>query len=120
MIKQAPPVGQLPVGPYPQASGQQLRTRARAKQAYQSESAVYPGGNVAPDISNIVAERQGPLLATREAHQIDFDKVAEQRQNVETLMLQQNKYVNQTTERGAQQEMDQLGNTLGNTLGSAY
>ena len=109
----APPVGQLPGGPYPSGGAQ---TRVAAKQAYQSEKVVYPGSNVAPDISNLVKERQGPLLAGREARQVDFDKVAEQRKNVETLMLQNNKYVAQKSARDAQQEMDQLGNTLG----SAY
>ena len=46
----------------------------------------------------------------------DSDKVAAQRQNVENLMLQNNKYVLQKTTRDAHQELDQLANTLG----SAY
>ena len=82
--------------------------------AYQSEAAF--AGNVAPNIANIVAERQGPLLAGQQARQIDFDKVAAQRQHVENLMLQNNKYVMQKTTRDAHQELDQLANTLG----SAY
>ena len=110
----APPVGTLPGGPYP--SGQkQAGIRAAAKQAYQSETA-FAGNNVAPNISNIVAERQGPLLAGQQARQIDFDKVAAQRQNVENLMLQNNRYVMQKTARDHHQELDQLANTLG----SAY
>ena len=76
MIKPAPPVGTLPGGPYPQGGA---KARTAAKQAYQSEKVTYPGDNVTPNISNIVAERQGPLLAGREARQIDFDKVADQR-----------------------------------------
>ena len=107
----APPVGTLPGGPYPQGNA---AIRARAKQAYQSEAGF--SGNVAPNIANIVAERQGPLLAGQQARQIDFDKVAAQRQNVENLMLQNNKYVMQKTTRDAHQELDQLANTLG----SAY
>ena len=35
MLKPPPAVGALPGGPMPQASGAQLRDRARAKQAYQ-------------------------------------------------------------------------------------
>ena len=108
----APPAGTLPGGPYPQGNA---AIRARAKQAYQSE-AVFAGNNVAPNVANIVAERQGPLLAGQQARQIDFDKVAAQRQNVENLMLQNNKYVLQKTTRDAHQELDQLANTLG----SAY
>ena len=100
----------------PQPSGTQLRKRAAAKQAYQSERVTYPGDNVTASISNIVRETQGPLLLRQQERQIDFDHVAEQRKNVETLMLQQNKYVSQKLARDAQQEMDQLGNTLG----SAY
>ena len=107
----APPAGTLPGGPYPQGNA---AIRARAKQAYQSEAGF--SGNVAPNIANIVAERQGPLLAGQQARQIDFDKVAAQRQNVENLMLQNNKYVMQKTTRDAHQELDQLANTLG----SAY
>ena len=56
------------------------------------------------------------MLAGQQARQIDFDKVAAQRQNVENLMLQNNKYVMQKTTRDAHQELDQLANTLG----SAY
>ena len=108
----APPVGTLPGGPYPKGNA---GIRTSAKQAYQSE-AVFAGNNVAPNIANIVAERQGPLLAGQQARQIDFDKVAAQRQNVENLMLQNNKYVLQKTTRDAHQELDQLANTLG----SAY
>ena len=110
----APPVGTLPGGPYP-SGRKQAGIRTSAKQAYQSE-AVFAGNNVAPNIANIVAERQGPLLAGQQARQIDFDKVAAQRQNVENLMLQNNKYVLQKTTRDAHQELDQLANTLG----SAY
>ena len=108
----APPEGTLPGGPYPKGNA---GIRTSAKQAYQSE-AVFAGNNVAPNIANIVAERQGPLLAGQQARQIDFDKVAAQRQNVENLMLQNNKYVLQKTTRDAHQELDQLANTLG----SAY
>ena len=108
----APPVGTLPGGPYPKGNA---GIRTSAKQAYQSE-AVFAGNNVAPNIANIVAERQGPLLAGQQARQIDFDKVAAQRQNVENLMLQNNKDVLQNTTRDAHQELDQLANTLG----SAY
>ena len=108
----APPVGTLPGGPYPKGNA---GIRTSAKQAYRSE-AVFAGNNVAPNIANIVAERQGPLLAGQQARQIDFDKVAAQRQNVENLMLQNNKYVLQKTTRDAHQELDQLANTLG----SAY
>ena len=108
----APPVGTLPGGPYPKGNA---GIRTSAKQAYQSE-AVFAGNNVAPNIANIVAERQGPLLAGQQARHIDFDKVAAQRQNVENLMLQNNKYVLQKTTRDAHQELDQLANTLG----SAY
>ena len=107
----APPVGTLPGDPYPQGNA---AIRAGAKQAYQSAAGF--SGNVAPNIANIVAERQGPLLAGQQARQIDFDKVAAQRQNVENLMLQNNKYVMQKTTRDAHQELDQLANTLG----SAY
>ena len=67
-------------------------------------------------MADIVAERRGPLLARQDARQIDFDKVAEQRTQVQNLMQQNNKYVQQKTVRAAHQEMDQLGNTLG----SAY
>ena len=108
----APPVGTLPGGPYPKGNA---GIRTSAKQAYQSE-AVFAGNNVAPNVANIVAERQGPLLAGQQARQIDFDRVAAQRQNVENLMLQNNKYVLQKTTRDAHQELDQLANTLG----SAY
>ena len=68
------------------------------------------------DISNIVQERRGPLLARREARGIDFDRVAAQRRNVENLMNQHNRYVTQRTVTNAHQEMEQLGTTLG----SAY
>ena len=112
LLVPAPPVGTLPGGPYPKGNA---GIRTSAKQAYQSE-AVFAGNNVAPNIANIVAERQGPLLAGQQARQIDFDKVAAQRQNVENLMLQHNKYVLQKTPRDAHQELDQLANTLG----SAY
>ena len=111
-----PPVGALPGGPLPQATGAQLRDRARAKQAYQSERPVSSSLPTAPQMADIVAERRGPLLARQDARQIDFDKVAEQRKQVQTLMEQNNKYVQQKTVRAAHQEMDQLGNTLG----SAY
>ena len=110
----APPVGTLPGGPYPSGK-QQAPIRTSAKQAYQSETA-FAGNNVAPNIANIVAERQGPLLAGQQARQIDFDKVAAQRQNAENLMLQNNRYVQQKTARDHHQELDQLANTLG----SAY
>ena len=93
----------------------QAAIRTSAKQAYQSETA-FAGNNVAPNIANIVAERQGPLLAGQQARQIDFDKVAAQRQNAENLMLQNNRYVQQKTARDHHQELDQLANTLG----SAY
>ena len=111
-----PPVGALPGGPLPQATGAQLRDRARAKQAYQSERPVSSSIPTAPGMADIVAERRGPLLARQDARQIDFDQVAEQRKQVQTLMEQNNKYVQQKTVRAAHQEMDQLGNTLG----SAY
>ena len=109
----APPVGTLPGGPYPSGK-KQAAIRTSAKQAYQSEAGF--AGNVAPNIANIVAERQGPLLAGQQARQIDFDKVAAQRQNAENLMLQNNRYVQQKTARDHHQELDQLANTLG----SAY
>ena len=111
-----PPVGALPGGPLPQATGAQLRDRARAKQAYQSERPVSSSLPTGRAMADIVAERRGPLLARQDARQIDFDKVAEQRKQVQTLMEQNNKYVQQKTVRAAHQEMDQLGNTLG----SAY
>ena len=56
------------------------------------------------------------MLAGQQARQIDFDKVAAQRQNAENLMLQNNRYVQQKTARDHHQELDQLANTLG----SAY
>ena len=68
LLKPPPAAGELPGGPLPQATGAQLRDRARAKQAYQSEQ--FAGNNVAPNIANIVAERQGPftcLLYTSDA-----------------------------------------------------
>lgn len=108
----APPPGTLPGGPYPSGNA---AIRTSAKQAYQSETA-FAGNNVAPNIANLVAERQGPLLAGQQARQIDFDKVAAQRQNAENLMLQNNRYVEQKTARDHHQELDQLANTLG----SAY
>ena len=111
-----PPVGALPGGPLPQATGAQLRDRARAKQAYQSERPVSSSLPTGRAMADIVAERRGPLLARQDARQIDFDQVAEQRKQVQTLMEQNNKYVTQKTVRAAHQEMDQLGNTLG----SAY
>ena len=116
LLKPPPAVGQLPGGPLPQATGAQLRDRARAKQAYQSERPVSSSIPTAPGMADIVAERRGPLLARQDARQIDFDKVAEQRKQVQNLMEQNNKYVTQKTVRAAHQEMDQLGNTLG----SAY
>ena len=64
----APPVGTLAGGPYPKGNAS---IRTSAKQAYQSE-AVFAGNNVAPNVANIVAERQGPLLAGQQARQIDF------------------------------------------------
>ena len=115
MIKPARAPGAMPGGPIPQATPAQLQERARAKQAYQSERVTYPGTDMT-DISNIVQERRGPLLARREARGIDFDRVAAQRRNVENLMHQHNKYVTQRTVTSAHQEMEQLGNTLG----SAY
>ena len=111
-----PPVGALPGGPIPQATGAQLRDRARAKQAYQSERPVSSSLPTGRAMADIVAERRGPLLARQDARQIDFDKVAEQRTQVQNLMQQNNKYVQQKTVRAAHQELDQLGNTLG----SAY
>ena len=116
LLKPPPAVGQLPGGPLPQATGAQLRDRARAKQAYQSERPVSSSIPTAPGMADIVAERRGPLLARQDARQIDFDRVAEQRTQVQNLMQQNNKYVQQKTVRAAHQEMDQLGNTLG----SAY
>ena len=116
MLKPPPPAGALPGGPLPQATGAQLRERARAKQAYQSERPVSSSLPQGPAMADIVAERRGPLLARQDAREIDFDKVAEQRKNVENLMQQNNKYVAQKTVRAAHQEMDQLGTTLG----SAY
>ena len=116
LLKPPPAAGQLPGGPLPQATGAQLRDRAQAKQAYQSERPVSSSIPTAPGMADIVAERRGPLLARQDARQIDFDKVAEQRKQVQNLMEQNNKYVTQKTVRAAHQEMDQLGNTLG----SAY
>ncbi len=69
LVKPAPPVGTMPGGALPKPTAAQLQTRTAAKQAYQSERVTYPGSNTAPDISNIVAERQGPLLAGRQARQ---------------------------------------------------
>ena len=43
--------------------------------------------------------------AGQQARQIDFDKVAAQRQNVENLMLQNNKYVMQKTTRDAHRSL---------------
>ena len=100
----------------PRASGAQLRDRARAKQAYQSERPASSSLPTGPAMADIVAERRGPLLARQDARQIDFDQAAGQRKQVENLMQQNNKYVAQKTARAAHQELDQLGTTLG----SAY
>ena len=116
MLKPPPAAGARPGGPLPQASGVQLRDRARAKQAYQSERPVSSSLPTGPAMADIVAERRGPLLARQYAREVDFDKVAEQRKQVENLMQQNNKYVAQKTVRAAHQELDQLGTTLG----SAY
>ena len=116
MLKPPPAAGALPGGPVPQASGAQLRDRARAKQAYQSERPASSSLPTGPAMADIVAERRGPLLARQDARQIDFDQAAAQRKQVENLMQQNNKYVAQKSVRAAHQELDQLGNTLG----SAY
>ena len=116
MLKPPPAAGALPGGPVPRASGAQLRDRARAKQAYQSERPASSALPTGPAMADIVAERRGPLLARQDARQIDFDQAAAQRKQVENLMQQNNKYVAQKTVRAAHQELDQLGTTLG----SAY
>ena len=48
MLKPPPAAGALPGGPVPQASGAQLRDRAQAKQAYQSERPVSSSLPTAP------------------------------------------------------------------------